>query len=76
MRILKCVIHEIYEDHRVYNPIEDEYYTYYSEYKVMTLNKNLVHPKNIQLITFVWGDLPCFTHGGFNNPVFVVDEHM
>ena len=36
MKILKCVVHEIHEDHEVYNPIEDEGYPYYSEYEFMT----------------------------------------
>ena len=75
MKILKCVIHEIHEDHEVYNPIEYEDYMYYSEYEVMR-HKNLVHLKSIQLVTFVWGDIPCFTPRGFNNHVFMVDEHM
>ena len=73
MKVLKCVIHEY---HEVCNPRDDENYPHYSEYEVMTHKLKTFSILKVYMITFFWDDLPHFTLGGFDNPVFMVDEHL
>ena len=63
---------QIHEDHQFCNPIEDEKYPYYSEYEFMTHKL-----KTLSILKlFILSHIPHFTLWGFDNHVFMVDEHM